>query len=131
VNPILKPKTAEEVLESISAMEFKSYRLSSFIKYCVNVEDARNLKKWCVTVFKMDPSDMEVTMLYTDSFFRQVLQRSVGEGEFASNANLKIIRFKDYFIYPRGGIGKIMEAYITKYDIKRKIDLINTNTQKL
>ena len=52
---VLRPKSREEVMESLSKLKVPSYRLSSFLKL-VDVADAAKYRNWCITVFHTDPA---------------------------------------------------------------------------
>jgi len=113
ITEVFKPKSHQEVVNSIQNMNLPSYRFSSFLNIIDNVK-ASKYRNWCITVFHTNPNDMEVRQFYEGSPWFPVIQQAVGSGgsSFASNANLRLMRLhNNYYAYPKGEIENIIIKY--------------------
>ena len=118
IRDILKPKSKQDVIDSLKHLNLPSYRLSSFLDL-INLEEATKVRKWCLTVFHMDPKEMQVKQFHDGSIYFGAMQRAVGASGwgFASNADLKLLRMKNnYYAYPKGELGNILQIHF-KYKI--------------
>lgn len=130
INDILRPKRQVEIMEDIRNIELPSYRLSSFLRL-IDVSRAKNIKNWCKTVFHLDPSDMEIRLFHDGHFYSRYLKKALNNGcegrisssHFSSNVKYNLMRFDDYYAYPRGKLGEIIIDNMDANDFKRIISI--------